>query len=161
MPPLVRVTITICLLFLSFSSNAITPEKERDLQRLMQLLDVSAMPEQMAEMMITNFIAQEKKRFPNMPANVERSISTVIRNVVLKHAPELFEMVAPLYDKYYTHSEIKKLIEFFSSPIGRKYNAVVQPMMNDLIPIAQKWGKKYGLVAAQEVEKELKKLGYK
>lgn len=154
-------TINICLLFLSFSSNAVTPEKDQDLRQLMELLDVSAMPEQMAEMMITGVIAQERKRIPNMPKNVEQVISTTIRSVVLKEAPELFEMVEPLYDKYYTHSEIKELIKFFSSPIGRKYNAVVQPMMQDIIPIAQKWGAKIGPIAAREVERKLNKLGYK
>lgn len=158
---LIRSSIAICLLSLSFSGFAMTTEKEKDLQKLMELLDVSSMPEQMADIMITNIIAQEKKRMPNMPKNVESAISNVIRNVTLKHGPELFKMVSPLYDKYYTHSEIKELIKFFSSPIGRKYNAVLQPMMNDIIPVAQQWGKKIGPIAAQEVVKELKKMGYK
>lgn len=148
------------LIFMSTSSYAITQEKERDIQRLMKLLDVSAMPEQMAEMLVINVIAQERKKYPNMSAKVEHSISSIIRNIVLKQAPELFKMVAPLYDKYYTHSEIRQLIEFFDSPIGRKYSAVLQPMMQDMIPVAQKWGDKFGPVAAMEVEKELKKLGY-
>ena len=96
-----------------------------------------------------------------MPKNVERAISSIIRNITLNQAPELFKMTSPLYDKYYTHSEIKELIKFFSSPIGQKYNAVLQPMMNDMIPVAQKWGEKLGPIAAKEVVKELRKLGYK
>ena len=161
MPRLRDLFFIACLLILAVPSYATTQEKERDIQRLMKLLDVSSMPEKMAEMMVANIIAQERKKIPNMPANVEHSISTVIRNVTLKLAPELFKMIAPLYDKYFTLSEIKKLIEFFGSPVGRKYIAVSLPMMQDMISLSQKWGQKFGADAAREVEKELKKLGYK
>jgi len=83
----IRLVIAICLVLISSPTNAITPEKEKDLNKLMELLDVSAMPEQIADMTIVNVIAQEKKRMPNMPKNVEHAISSVIRNVYLKHTP--------------------------------------------------------------------------
>jgi len=70
-------------------------------------------------------------------------------------------MVSPLYDKYYTHTEIKELVKLFSSPIGKKYNAVLQPMANDMFSIAQKWGNKVGPIVALEIEKALKNMGYK
>lgn len=127
----------------------------------MQLLDVDSMPEQMADIMVTQVINQERAKTPNVSKKVEEVISSVIRNVVLEHSPKLFEMVEPIYDKYYTHSEIKELINFFESPIGRKYNAVLQPMMQDIIPIGQKWGQDIGPIAAKELEKELRKFGYK
>lgn len=150
----------LMLLSIALSCNAMTPEKREDLRVLLGLLDVSLMPEQMADMMVTQSIIQERKRSPNMSKEVEGIISSVIRNVVLEKAPELFLMVEPLYGKYYTHAEIRDLIQFFDSPTGRKYNAVLQPMMNDMMPIAQKWGQELGPVAAKKVVKELKKRGY-
>lgn len=137
-----------------------TTEKERDIQHLMTLLDIASMPEQMADIAITNALVIERKRFPDMPKEVEDTISRVIKNQVLKYGPELFQSLTPLYDKYYTHSEIKELIKFFGSPVGRKYSAVYMPMMNDSIPVAQAWGNKFGPRTAKEVGKELKRLGY-
>jgi hypothetical protein len=95
-----------------------------------------------------------------MPSNVEYEISTAARNVALKQVPDLFKMLTPIYDKYYTHSEVIKLIEFFKSPVGRKHVAVTGPMMQDLMPIAQEWGEKTGPIVGREVEKILKKYGY-
>jgi len=153
--------VIACLLSLALPSHAITQEKERDIQRLMELLDVSAMSGTMADLMVPAIIAQERKQIPNMPADAENAISTVVRKVTLELAPELFNAAIPLYDKYYTHSEIAELIEFFESPIGRKYSAAVQPITQDIIRIAKNWGRKVGPIAAQEVEKELIRLGYK
>ncbi len=158
MPQLRYIFVIVCLLFTASSSYAITPEKEHDLRRLMELLNISAMPEQMAEMMVMNVIAEERKRYPNMAKNVEHAISTVVRDVVLREAPKLFNRLVPLYDKYYTHSEIKKLIDFFESPIGRKYSSLVQPMMQDMMRIAQEWGRDLGPLLIREVDKKLNTL---
>lgn len=96
-----------------------------------------------------------------MPKKIEYAISNVIHQVVLEHASELDRMTLPLYDKYYTHEDIKELIKFFSSPIGKKYSSVLKPMMQDMMPIAQEWGKKIGVISAMRVELELKRYGYK
>jgi hypothetical protein len=157
---LYRLIIGALFLSIAFSSSAITPEKSADLKVLMELLDVSSMPEQMADMMVTQTILIEKKHNPKMSKEVEEIISSVIHDLALEKAPDLFRMAEPLYDKYYTHSEIRELIKFFDSPIGRKYNAVLQPMMNDLVPIAQKWGQELGPIAVKEVARELKRRGY-
>ncbi|MCC7004988.1 DUF2059 domain-containing protein [Candidatus Nomurabacteria bacterium] len=65
------------------------------------------------------------------------------------------------YDKYYTHKEIKELIVFFNSAVGKKYSSVLMPMTQEILPIAQKWVQKVGLLAAKRLEQELAKFGYK
>jgi hypothetical protein len=139
-------------------AHAITEAKEKDIQTLLKIMGVSSI---MADMLVTTVINQEKKRYPDLPKNVEYALSKAIHDVVIDHAPELNKMAAPLYDKYYTHNEIKQLIKFFSSPIGRKYLTVAGPMMQDMIPIAQAWGEKIGPIVAKRAEQELKKYGYK
>lgn len=140
-----------------FSANI---EKQRDIQRLMMLLDVASMPEKMADVMIANILLIERKRFPDMPNEVESAISKAIKKQMLKHGPELFQLLAPLYDKYYTHSEIIGLIKFFESPVGRKHSVVSMSMMKDILPVAQAWGNRFGASAAEEVGKELNRIGY-
>jgi len=150
MPKLWGCFVIACLFLLALPSHAVTQDKEREIQLLMELLDVSAMSGAMADIMVPAIIAQEKKRIPNMSADAEHAISIVIRNVTLKLAPEIFNAALPLYDKYYTHSEITELIEFFESPTGRKYTAAVQPMAQDIMLIAQNWGRKVGPIVAQK-----------
>jgi hypothetical protein len=61
MQKLVRVFLISSFLLLPTTSNGITPDKERDLQQLMKLLDFSSMTELMAEQMVANVITYEKK----------------------------------------------------------------------------------------------------
>ena len=147
--------------FLGSPAYAITEEKEKDIQILVKIMGTSSIAENMADMMVTTCIAQERQIHPNMPKKVEYAISNVIRQAVIENASELDSMVVPLYDKYYTHSEIKELIKFFSSPVGKKHTSTMKPMMQDIIPIAQEWGKKVGTIAAKRAEQELKRYGYK
>lgn len=154
-----RIFVGVILFAIALSCNAATPEKKEDLRVLMGLLNVSTMPDQLADLMIAQVIFQERKRNPNMSREIEEVISSVIRKAVLAKAPELFDTVEPLYNKYYTHAEIKELIKFFGSPTGKKYNTVFQPMMEEIMPIVQKWGEELGPIAAKEVSIELKRLG--
>ena len=68
----------------------------------------------------------------------------------------LIHAYIPVYDKYYTHDEIKELIRFYESPLGRKMVEITPQMMEETMLIGQKWGEKLGL----EIIMELIKSGY-
>jgi len=140
---------------------AMTEAKGKDIKILLNIIGVPSMAKDMADFMVAYIIDIEKKRNPDLPKNIENSLSKIIYNSVIELSPELNSMAVPLYDKYYTHEDIKNLITFFRSPIGKKYLAVSGSMMKDMMPIAQAWGKKIGPIMARKTEKELKKYGYK
>ena len=154
--------VVIMLLFATVvSAQAITPDKEKDIHTLLVLMGNSSIAEEMANSMVSISIAQEKKRYPNLPKNAEYALSQAIYDVVMRHVHELDAMTVPLYDKYYTHQDIKDLIVFFNTPAGKKYASVLMPMMQEIIPIAQNWAKKVAPLAAKQAEVELSKYGYK
>lgn len=157
----VNALITILICAISFSAQAITPAKEKDIKTLLVLMGNTSMAEEMANSMVTISIAQEKKRYPNLPKKVEHALSQAIYDVIMKYAPELDELTVPLYDKYYTHKEILDLITFFNTPTGKKYASVCYPMMQEINPIVQQWAEKIAPIAAKRVEQELEKYGYK
>ncbi len=157
----VNAVLVFVLSVVTASSYAITPGKENDINILLQLMGNSSMAEEMANTMVSISISQERKRYPDLPKKVEYALSQAIYNVVSAHAHELDEMMIPLYDKYYTHKEIKDLIIFFKTPTGKKYASVLSPMMQEIVPIVQKWGAKVGPLAAKQAERELAKYGYK
>ena len=158
---LVNVTMVFCLCLLAFSVKAITPAKQKDINTLLTVMSKSSMAEEMADTMVSVSIARIKEIWPNLEENVEHAVSQAIYDVVMKHAPELVEMLVPLYDKYYTHQEIKDLIVFFETPTGRKYSAVVSPMLQDIAGITQEWSGEIATEAVERAEAELARYGYK
>jgi uncharacterized protein len=62
----------------------------------------------------------------------------------------------PAYSKYYSHDEIKQLIKFYESPLGRKMVEVAPLLSQETMTIGRKYGEKLG----QEIVKELINDGY-
>ena len=54
--------------------------------------------------------------------------------------PSLYEKMANVMMKYYTHDDVKKMIEFYNSPVGKKIQEVTPKMTKDQMQAGQEWG---------------------
>jgi len=54
--------------------------------------------------------------------------------------PTLYEQNAAAIMKYFTHDDIKKMNEFYKTPIGKKMAETVPKMAKDQMEVGQKWG---------------------
>jgi hypothetical protein len=68
----------------------------------------------------------------------------------------LIRACVPAYSKYYTHDEIKQLIAFYETPLGRRVVEVTPSITQETMLIGQTWGEKLG----QDIVDELIKDGY-
>lgn len=153
----------ILLLIASFwpqLSYAITPQKEKDIHVLLSKMGEKSMPNEVADMMVYETIRRERERNPKMSKKIEHIISETIHKEAKELGNILISNLVPIYDKYYTHNEIRQLIKFFSSPIGLKYSSVLKPMMTDMIPINQKWSVIMSEKTLPKIIKEYRKIGY-
>lgn len=159
--------ITLSALFLMSTmlintppAHAITETKEKDIKHLLKMLATPVF-DQIGSMGVAEIISQEKERYPDLPEHVEYALTDAIHKLEIEHLQELENMMVPVYDKYYTHHDIKELIKFYSSPIGRKHLAVSGAITQDMIPKVQTWGKKAGAIKAKRAGQVLRKYGYK
>lgn len=54
--------------------------------------------------------------------------------------PSLYEKIAAVMMKYYTHDDIKKMIEFYNSPVGKKIQTTTPKIVPDQMQAGQEWG---------------------
>ncbi|MBA5792164.1 DUF2059 domain-containing protein [Flavobacterium sp. xlx-214] len=54
--------------------------------------------------------------------------------------PSLYEKIADVMMKHYTHDDIKKMIEFYNSPVGKKIQEVTPKITKDQMKAGQEWG---------------------
>ncbi len=59
-------------------------------------------------------------------------------------ASTLIELVIPIYDKYYTHEDIKGLLEFYTTPLGQKLIKVQPALTADSMAVGRQWGRMMG-----------------
>lgn len=66
---------------------------------------------------------------------------------------EFVELYVPIYDKYYTHQEIKDLITFYESPTGKKTVEKTPIIMAESMSLGQKLGEKIGQKVFEKMNK--------
>ena len=106
---------------------------------------------ELAEQTMNAIIPQFKELIPFIPDSFWDKIRERI-NII----DEFLHACIPIYSKYYTHDEIKQLIEIYESPLGKKMVKVTPLLMEETMAIGQKWGEKLG----QDIANELIEEGY-
>lgn len=71
-----------------------------------------------------------------IPAEKKSSLKKEIETTL----PSLYDKMADVMMKHYTHDDIKKMIEFYNSPVGKKIQEVTPKIVNDQMKAGQDWG---------------------
>ncbi|RYU95059.1 DUF2059 domain-containing protein [Emticicia agri] len=67
---------------------------------------------------------------------------------------EVAELYVPIYDKNYTHQEIKDMIAFFESPTGKKMVEKTPAIIAESSNIGREWGQKLGMKVYEKMTKK-------
>jgi len=120
--------------------------KNDDIIRLLKVSGTEKMMDQMLDILIPQF----KQLVPGIPDAfwVKFKEKMNINEFILAYVP--------VYNKFYTQDEIKQLIKFYESPIGKKLVEVTPLLTQESMAIGQKWGEKLG----QDIVNELIKDGF-
>jgi hypothetical protein len=87
-------------------------------------------------------------------------ISARMRTDLTPRLNELYAEVAKIYAEHFTEQEIKDLVTFFSSPIGKKYVTEQPVVVNASLKFAQEWANKLSDEVTGKMRDELKKKGH-
>lgn len=128
-------------------SDEINKAKRKDIRKLMKVSGSGKIGIQMMNTMLGQF----KRMMPDVPEKFWEEFAKEVDE------DSLIELIVPIYDKHYTHKDIKKLIEFYESPIGEKMVRKMPVIMQESQAAGQQWGRQLG----ERVMKRLKEEGYK
>jgi hypothetical protein len=120
--------------------------KRTDIVKLLDVSNTKMQAEQLFDLMLPSL----KTLAPDAPD----AFWTVFQSKLNMNS--FVDLFVPVYDKYFTHDEIRGLIQFYESPVGRKLLAVTPSITQDSYGIGQAWGEKL----AQDIIDELIRQGY-
>jgi uncharacterized protein len=114
--------------------------KEQDIRRLMEVTGSTEMADEIMDQMMLAFDEDgtDKEFWDGFRAEIDTA--------------ELIRMTIPIYDKHFTHEEIRGLIAFYQTPLGSKFVEKQPAMTQDLMAIGMKWGKELGQKAFAKIE---------
>lgn len=102
---------------------------------------------------IKQMIAMFKQQKSNVPENVWTEFEQEFSKTSMD---ELVEMLAPVYYNHLTADDLQKMIDFYETPVGKKYAEKTPFIMQESMQVGQQWGMKIG----QQVMEKLKEKGY-
>jgi hypothetical protein len=125
--------------------------KEADIRRLLDLTGVKALVAQTMDGMEKTIKPLVANSLP--PGDYrEKLIDLFFTRFRSKtDGQHLLDMAVPIYDKYFSHEEIRGLIKFYETPLGQKTISVIPQLMGELQEEGRKWGGDLGRESMQEV----------
>ena len=140
----ILITLLFCGIFTNGFSQSVS--KINDIKRLLEITGSGKLGVQVGQTMISSF----KQTYPNVPEEFWNNFLKELNSDVL------INMIIPIYDKYYSESEIKELTEFYQSALGKKVIATMPQIMQESMQAGQNWGRAIG----EKVYTNLKEKGF-
>lgn len=128
-----KIIFIIGLCLSAYICNAQQTEAEKDILKLMEVNGGAAG----YDLVYDQMMAQFKMMKPNVP---QLTWDMAKHEVFDKEIAELKKQLVPVYQKNFTPAEVKQLIEFYQSPLGKKLVDGTTKVSKESMQIAQPWG---------------------
>lgn len=137
-----------CALLFVVVSSASAQEKENEYQKVVnEFLEVSGSMNTLKKA-VPQVLNIYKKDIQNLPEEAATFFDTFAKKWDTKFVDRAIELLIPIYQKYFTLEELKEVIAFYRTPIGKKMASAATAMAAD--------GAKIGQQVTMEMIKELK-----
>ena len=156
------VTIVILVHVPSAIAEELTPAKEADIKKLFELTGARQIGFQMAQFMEQMAVQQIKSVRPDIPARyleILHEESDRLMRVKMDEPGGLTDLLVRIYSNYYTHKEIKGLLEFYQTELGKKTIRVMPQLLNDSMIAGQQWAQRNVPILYESVRRRCKEEG--
>lgn len=136
----------------------ISPAQEADIRELLQ---VTGMTETVGRQM-SQMADQLKPMLENSLPPGERR-HEIVRTFTKKflaraNSEALVQQIIPIYAKYLTDDDVKAVIQFYKSPVGKRLLKVMPQMMQEASAAGQQWGENLSREVIEEMAREYPEL---
>jgi hypothetical protein len=160
---LVKTILVVFLCTIFFSTNSFSEElsnqKKDAIKELIEVTGALNIGKQFSQMMVSQMTVMLKKSKSDVPEKAFDILKEVVDSTIDEEMSSFIELCYPIYHKYLTLDEIKKMIEFYKTPIGKKVVKVMPEMMQESMLAAQQWAQSIGIKFEKRFISRLKEEG--
>lgn len=105
-----------------------------------------------AEIMVPQLIEMMRQNMPGITEEFLKELSTAMTEKFLNR---MVEIMIPIYQKHLTLADLKQIIAFYESPIGKKWGAATPLISKESMQV----GQQLGMEIAADIQKALQSYG--
>jgi hypothetical protein len=101
--------------------------------------------------------------FEQQNPNLGKDLSTVAAKLRTDLAPRMSEVndaIAKAYASHFTEAELKEMLTFYKSPVGKKMITEEPKALAEAVNFAQSWAQKFSDEVISKYRTEMKKMGH-
>jgi hypothetical protein len=130
------------------------PAKEADIRRLIDLTGTAKLALQITAASLKRDRALLERAFPPGPRQQEM-VDLFVKKFEARLDPRgLTDRMVPIYDKHFSHDDIKALLSFYQSPAGQRTLQAMPMVLQQSANVGVNWGQEIGQQILMEMEKE-------
>jgi len=119
-------------------------------QTLEKMFEVSG-SEETYKAAITQVMGMFREQYPEVNAKEWDELEA---EFMKRSINELVVLLVPVYQKYLTQEDLEAIIEFYKTPVGKKFALHNPAIMQESMQIGQQWGMQIGQELQQRLQKE-------
>lgn len=143
-------------------SVAIEPAKLAAIQQLMEVTGSARMGVQFSQLMTQQMFMSIKAAKPDMPPRTFEIIKAESDRFFAEKISEpggLMEQIYPIYDHHFTLDELRAMLAFYDTPVGKKMVSSLPLIVTEAAQLGQRWGAVVAPMLQQRIDAALKKEG--
>jgi len=125
-------------------AEELTPQKRADILSLMQMTGSVDLGAQLADAFLQSLFSSLRAAHPEISEIALTATRREISKLFREKAEEpggLMDRMIPVYNRYWTHAEVKELTAFYRSELGQKAIHTMPKMLGESTALGQEWGK--------------------
>lgn len=140
---------SILFLFIFSSYGQIDKEYTKTLKKMFEVSGTEDSYQAAIKQMFVMF----KEQYPEVKKEIWNDFEKEFSKTSIN---DLTEMLFPIYSKYLTQEDLKELINFYQTPVGKKFAKNTPLIMQESMQVGQEWGKQMG----EDFIKKMEEKGY-
>jgi hypothetical protein len=145
------------------AAEDLTPEKRQGIVKLMEVTGASNAGQVFSEAIIKQMAGILKQARPDLPDELfkilEEEVNKATREAMIEK-DGFIELSVMIYHKYFSLDEIKALVAFYETPLGKKTSSLTPIIAQESMAIGQQWGRRLGPLVQERVKARFREKGF-
>lgn len=144
-------------------AEELTQEKRDAIRELMETTGATEIGTMFGNAFVQQISASLQRSNPNVPTRAYEILREEVMETIERElgSGEFFDLLYPIYHKHLTLNDIRELIAFYQTPIGRKAISVLPQLTRESMAAGQRWGQQLGPIIQERVMARFEQEGIK